>query len=242
MTGFDAAGAPVLGAPPYPYGGAIAAFTGRYLDSNFTRDLQYPYRTARAFRAVVHPSRNRIYLHLGSTVAAYPLSTFFQRLEAKDALISVEIPFGRIRFGEWAEYWLPWGKYFYAEKFGSGWYTPTMDGQERLIGFDADDRGYLYLAYSVFGWGIVRDDGGADGNLMENQVQVTGGGFNPVAIFAFKNSAGRYFAMVGPQSDGTMRLYDTTDPRNPVRLNVTVPSTMYASVAGDRLALVTRDG
>ena len=242
QTGFAADGSPILGQPPYPISGPIAAFTGRFLDSNFTRDFQYPFRTARAFRAQVHPARNRVYLHLGSTLAAYPLDTFIQRLETKDPLISVEIPFGKIRFGDWPEYWLPWAKYFYAEKYGSGWYTPVMDGQERLIGFDADDRGYIYLAYSVFGWGIVRDNGGADGFLMENQIQVTGGQFNPVSIFAFRNSAGRYFAMVGPASDGTMRLYDTTDPRNPVRLTATVPSTMYAAATGDRLALVTRDG
>ena len=59
----------VLGNPPYPYSDPIVAFTGRYVDSVFTRDWQQTFRTARSYGFKVNPERNRIYFTLGSAVA-----------------------------------------------------------------------------------------------------------------------------------------------------------------------------
>ncbi|HET7712192.1 MAG TPA: hypothetical protein VFL80_09715, partial [Thermoanaerobaculia bacterium] len=245
-TGFDANNQPIMGNPPYPYSDPIVNFTGRFMDSTFTKDHQLPYRTARAFKSFIFPDKNRVYLHLGSTVAAYSLDTFFTRLENKSPLNSIlQIYPAAARGGDWPEYQLKWDKYFYAENTSTGWYTPVVDGQERLISFDVDDRGYIYLAHSIFGWGIVLDDGTNNSGLMQSQKQLIGGAadnLTPNSIFTFKNSAGRYFALVGPTPFGTMKLYDTTDPKNPVKNPVEPASTTSAAAAGNRFATITKTG
>src|SRR5713226_3034386 len=71
------------------YSSPISIFTGRFLDSQITQDLQQPFRTARAKQVILAPERNRIYLMIGSAVAAYDINTFFTRLEAGEAMIPV---------------------------------------------------------------------------------------------------------------------------------------------------------
>ncbi|HYM62824.1 MAG TPA: hypothetical protein VEZ11_18205, partial [Thermoanaerobaculia bacterium] len=198
----------------------IATFTGRYLDSQATRDFQQSFRTARANTIMFAPERNRIYTLIGSALFAYNIDTFFTRLAAGETMISsLTGPIQRnIRYPLPAETFLRWDKYFYAEN-GSGWNCPLMDGQDRLFGFDWDDRGIVYLAYSAFGWGLVRDDGTSDGRQMTSLHQhfPEGDDLTPFRIMSVKTSAGHYYALVAAGGDATRTdVWDVTDPGNPV--------------------------
>src|SRR4051794_31897333 len=71
----------------------LATFTGRFLDSQATNDIQYPLRTARAGKIVLSPDGKRIYVQLGGMLAAYDSATFFAQLAAGQALIpSTTVP------------------------------------------------------------------------------------------------------------------------------------------------------
>jgi len=141
-----------IGYPP------VLRFVGRWADAENERDYQQPFRTARPKLARYVPSRKRLYTVLGSALSVYDSDRFFARLSAKpqEPLTPVSRPASDIAFFGPAELFLFWDTYFYAEN-GSGWVTPFEDGVERLWDFDSDDRGNVYLAYSVFGWGIVKD-------------------------------------------------------------------------------------
>src|SRR5690348_2486488 len=69
------------------YPAPIKTFTGRFLDSQITSTAQQTFRTARATSVVVAPERNRIYMLIGSALAAYSLDTFFSRLESGEAMV-----------------------------------------------------------------------------------------------------------------------------------------------------------
>ena len=123
------------------YGAPMKTFTGRFLDSNNTRDYQQTFRTARATYTGVAPERKRLYMLIGSALFAYNTDTFFSRLESGTAMIQASnapVSPRNARSGAPEEY-LQMDRYFYAEN-GSGWDTPVIDGQDRLFGFDWDDR------------------------------------------------------------------------------------------------------
>jgi PKD repeat protein len=181
------------------FGDVFAAFTGRYLDGHDMVDLQQPFRTARAKKVRFSPDHKRIYPWVGEAVGVYDASKFFTRLQARESLVRVTtIPLvpstlwnSLPRPGRPEEF-LKWDTYFYAEN-GSGWKCPYVDGQWRLWDVDVDDAGYVYIAYSVFGWGIVKDAGVADGSMMSTAVQqsnVDDG--NVINIMAIKSSTGYY--------------------------------------------------
>lgn len=192
-------GLPLVSVPP------PLTFRGRLVDSTVTRDYQQPLRTLRAFSVRVAADRGRVYAQLGSTFAAYRLATFAARL---GTLASV----GAWREGQLSETYLPWDTSFYAET--SPWFTPTSDGQDRLFAFDFDDRGYVYLAYSAFGWGVVRDNGESLASVV--QVRPTRGetALSPTRIQAFR-SGGRYYVAVGSDCCRTL-VFDVTVPSSPV--------------------------
>src|SRR5581483_2579024 len=158
----SAAGLLTPGYPP-----TISKFVGRFVDSDATNDFQQPFRTVRAFYVVPARSLNRIYMIIGSAAMAYDINTFFTRVAANEPLVQAS----QRCCGSLPDLYLNNNAYFYAENGESGWHMSIPDGQERLFGIDYDDQGYLYLAYSVYGWGIVKDDMGSAGNLMRNQVQ-----------------------------------------------------------------------
>ena len=64
--------APSTGLPAAQFATPIKAFTGRYLDSSFNRDVQGPYRTIRARTIRFVPESDRIYMVIGSTFARPP--------------------------------------------------------------------------------------------------------------------------------------------------------------------------
>lgn len=180
---------------------ASLTFRGRIVDSTLTRDYQQPLRTLRAFSVRVAADRGRVYAQLGSTFAAYRRSTFPSRL---GTLASV----GAWREGQPSETYLPWDTSFYAEQ--SAWFTPTSDGQDRLYAFDFDDRGYVYLAYSAFGWGVLRDNGESLASVVQVRPPRGETALSPTRIQAFR-SGGRYYVAVGSDCCRTL-VFDVTVP------------------------------
>ncbi len=230
--------------PGYP--STIQTFTGRFLDSQATQDYQQPFKTARAESVVVVPSLHRIYMQIGSALFAYNLDTFFTRL-ANEELMSVNSIPTTSRYGPHpapVDRVLSYDEFFYAENEPeNGWDAPISDGQRRLQGFDYDDLGYVYLAYSAFGWGIVKDDFASGHTLMHSVHQ----NFNaysddvvPFGVAVFKTSAGRYYVVV-MSGDRPNNLFEVTDRGNPVHLpsfNKNIVA-FAKNAAMDRIALAS---
>src|SRR5438132_918818 len=172
--------------PGYP--STVGSFVGRFLDSQATQDYQQPFRTARAFHIAVAPSKNRIYMIVGSAVFAYDLSTFFTRLQGGEQLAAANtVPIGG-SYPWTRQYWdvlLKPDSFFYSENEPNGWKIQITDGQERLFGIDYDDQGYIYMAYSFYGWGIAKDDGSNGFNLMASPYQEVPGTY-PDEVFPLR--------------------------------------------------------
>jgi hypothetical protein len=188
--------------PTYPYS-APFKFKGRFVDSTLTRDYQTPLRTYRARGAAIAAEHNRVFVMMGSTLAGYDLHSFFSS-QLGSALVPVPVT----REGLPPEQYLPFQMSVYPERTGSGWSTPVRDGQDRLVDFDWDDRGYIAAAYSVFGFGIVNSSG-----YLQKQILPTAHGASRIETFKDGSS---YYVMVGGGS--TTGLYNITNPAAPVTL------------------------
>ena len=231
------------------YKAPISSFTGRFLDSSNTTEWFLPVRSLRASDVTVMPSLNRIYFRLGNgTVGSYSLGSFFSRLEAGEPII---FPFNDANAlaqrANKPELLLKWDEFFNPEKT-TAWKTFNVDGSERLMGFDVDDQGYVYIASTIFGWGIVKDGMTAGGSQMKSIFQntVAEGGNGPNRIIALKGS-GRYYALLS--SGSTSAMFDVTDrapwtsgKQKGIKLNVTIPKILsWAKTAGaDRAAIIDR--
>ena len=208
-----------IGYPP------VLRWVGRWADAENVRDLQQNYRTARPRLVRSVPSRNRLYTILGSGLAVYDTDRFFARLSARpqDPMVSAtQIPVagGNARnavFGP-PEVLLFWDRFFYAEN-GGGWITPFADWMERLFDFDWDDCGNVYLAYSIFGWGIVKDGGEMGGGWMPSVSQnIVANSLAPDHIISLKTSDGRYYVAVSDGSNPSMmQIWDAQNPAAPVK-------------------------
>jgi PKD repeat protein len=227
----------------------IKTFTGRYVDSTWTPDYQCGFRTARSGGINFSPDGKRVYIQMGSGVVAYSTDTFFtqklgQPLASINNLASA-LGLSTVRFcGRFAETYLPWDKFSYFEGRGSGFdVSNAMDGQDRLTGYDVDDRGNVYSAAFIYGWGIAHDNGAADGQLMTFVSQKTlanNQGMAADSIFAVK-ADGRYYAVTGAQRASQAIVWDVTDATNPVFVgirNIPLPDSIAHNAAGDRLAMV----
>jgi PKD repeat protein len=171
----------------------IRNFTGRYIDSVQTRPYQQGFRTARGL--LIRTSSKRIYLNTGGAVFAYDIANFASRLSSGEAMVpatSIGVP-NTWRTGT-PEQVLRWDQFFNAE--GSSWTTPNTDGWQRLYDFDWDDRGYIYLAYSEFGWGVVKDDFLDRASGMSSVFQQYPCKIFPTAMLSVKTTDGRYYAVV----------------------------------------------
>lgn len=192
-------------------------FVGRWLDSSSTAIRQYPFRTARSRMVRVVTMKNgqrRIYAIVGSALAAYNAESFFTRVTSRESLMpTTSIHTGNIgAISGTPEVFLRWDRWFYAEGIG-GWVTEAGDGYERLMNFDVDDRGYVYLAYDGFSWGIVHDDGGTGGGLMPNIYQqyplVASADLNSADIAISLTVGDRYYVAVSGKEGKTV-LYDVS--------------------------------
>src|SRR6185436_6697124 len=208
------------------YPDALGTFVGRYLDSDGVQDFQQNFRTARARNVFPAPSRGRIYFILGSGIFAYDIDRFFQRLAANEQLQDVaQVPvtwnWGSDR-GLLHEVFLSYDEFFYSENSGSGWITPLTDGQERLKGMDFDDQGYVYVAHTLYGWGIVKDDGKSNGGLMATVFQDLGsqqGSVQPLAIAALNASGGKMYAFISNTASEPINVWDVTNREQPSRIS-----------------------
>jgi PKD repeat protein len=255
QPGIDVKCTPCGGTPTKGYSSPLIGYAGRYLDSQSTGDQQQTFRTARANQFFFYPAQHRLYMRMGSALAAYNSDTFFQRLIARETLFKATgAPVNPPNIGQGyrsrdtnPEVFLYWNKFFYAENTGSGWDTPIIDGQTRLVDFDFDDRGYLYLASTVFSWGIVKDDFKDDGNIMvpiHQHVTTNADVQNPELALSLKTSDGRYYVLISSTGVAKFDVYDVTTPASPVRMPaISRGMVRFArNVTRDRIALLGGDG
>jgi hypothetical protein len=206
---------PYTGLPTYPYSAPFVRHLGRFLDSHHTNDYQTPVRTLRAKVARAPATRERVFMILGSTFVSYDRATFFASTLGKPMIeapphtyASVTVP------GE--QFLKPDGA-FYAEH---GWNTGVnVDGQDRLFGFDWDDRGYVYLAYSAFRWGILNDNANATlTSVLHAPVPPPPAlNYGSHRIAAFRKGT-QYLVHSSSASAQNSDLWDVTNPQVPVHL------------------------
>jgi PKD repeat protein len=216
----------------------IAAFTGRFLDSQNTRDYAYNFRTARAFAVLQPPGSNRIYFHIGSAIFAYDANTFFSRLEANTPLTGATFFQNNPRLGA-PEQFLMYDSFFYPEYVGELWPVPRVDGQDRMNVFDVDDQGHVYMAAQPYGWGIAKDTG----STMDFESADTSVGTEYITVF--KTSASRYFTFVGLGSGGGgPSIFDVTNRTAPIPRGVFSRGVVAAAknTALDRIAILDTNG
>jgi PKD repeat protein len=218
-------GTQTIGYPSPPY----KSFVGRYVDSAQTNDSQAPFRTVRAGFIKIVPENGlhgRIYMRIGGALAAYDLGNFFGRIVTPPVGIDTKF---RV-FASPAELYQPWDQYLYPEQENfSGWSTTgnNPDGQDRLFDMDWDDRGFLYVAYGPFGWGIARDDNASDGRpftfVFQNKVGENGVEFAPHSVLVVKSGVIPYL-LVSDDRTNVTAVYDLTNPATPqlIRSNIAV--------------------
>lgn len=211
------------GLKTWPYGTPLINHTGRFVNADQTRGYQGPgIRTLHARRVkIARTTRGsappRAYIQLGSALGVYSLNTFFtQVLPAGPVSASVMVSKAR-RGGNPIEKVARWDAVVHPESDQSAWETPHADTQDRMFDFDYDDRGNVYLACGLFGWGIVRDSGETSGGQLDLQhQQLTDGTIgDPRAILSLKSSS-RYYAIVSDDVGGSGRhVWDVTNPSAP---------------------------
>jgi hypothetical protein len=200
-------GAPCAGQLTAPYSDPLR-FGGRYLDSTATRDFQTPIRTLRARAVRIDSAHDRLYMILGGgLLAGYDFGRFMQRVVSGEHLVSVA-NLGAANRGAFAEMYLPPERFFYAER--STWNVSggRVDGQDRLLDFDWDDRGNVAVGYDVYGWGLLNSG-------LQSLVQGDEAA-SQVILFRLQSSP-RYF-LIATVNNQVSRLYEVTNPSFPVRL------------------------
>ncbi|HEY0158383.1 MAG TPA: PKD domain-containing protein [Thermoanaerobaculia bacterium] len=223
--GFNDAGEPSAGKPTYPYDAPLTAFAGRIVDSQATKNIQHiGMRTARAGRVrTAYSNRGtappRVYAYIGlGTFGAYSIDSFLATLKAPMVPVSAIKTGAKFGGRSPLEKLAAPGAWVYPESAKATWKVPVADSTERLKDFDFDDRGYVYLAYDIFGWGIVRDEGqigGAELSLVPGSQQY-GNGLSPDAIFTIRSGSKYYVAVSERKDTSTGRLlYDVTEPTAP---------------------------
>jgi PKD repeat protein len=223
-SNFD--GQPNAGKPTQPYSSPIVKHVGRMVDSSSTKNVQnVGIRTIRADMIRVAPTQRgtappRVYVKLGGgAVGAYSLNTFFtSTLPSGPKWVDAwrNVGGSRTSYGVPNELVLIPDGFMYAEDYGGGaWTTPLSDKQDILHDFDFDDRGYLYGAYTVFGWGLAQDGGQTGGQLFSPAGQVLEGTTN---VTAFK-VGGSYYALTADNTGDVQEhsIYDTTNPSSITR-------------------------
>lgn len=234
------------GLPTWPYEAPIKAFKGRFVDSTITRDYQGSGSLPRTYRArgvKISPERGKVYMRLGSRLVSYPIDSFFTLLTPEGANLAnlsgrrengVALP---------GERYIPYAASVDPQTCSCGWQTPVQDSQDRLFEFDWDDRGYNYLAYSIFGWGIVNDSPGGTMTLVK-QVIGTPELVGTSRIMVAKAGT-KYYAFVG-SGGAKFAVYDVTTPTSPLFLRH-IPLVVYdwskiSTSTGDIVGLAMKDG
>jgi hypothetical protein len=191
-TGPGAPLAHVDGKPLYPYAAPFVRHVGRFLDSVFVADYQRQPRTLRANGITV--AGDVAFGRIGAHFVRW--NDFFGSLGKP---LSSQIISSGTRPGD-RERYLPWNRHAYPEA-GGGWHTYLWDGQDRLYGFDFDDRGNVYLAYVPWGAGIC------DAETLGLVHQLRDATGEVIGVF---RSSGRYYMMMSYYH--TSELWDVTHP------------------------------
>ncbi|HEX8170386.1 MAG TPA: PKD domain-containing protein [Thermoanaerobaculia bacterium] len=253
--GINALGQANDGLPTWPYSAPITRHVGRLVDSSAVQGFQHPLglRTVRARKVRYTTTQHgtappRVYIQLGSLLGAYNLDTFFTT-----TLPNGPKPANTLKVPGTEQGWpghnpiekiaIP-DAYAYAESSASGWTTSRYDGQDRLYDFDVDDRGNVYLAYTGFGWGMVKDNGETGGTqfkLSATKSQVIDDTkMSPTTIISIKSGA-KYYAIVADNLS-KLAVYDVTDPAKITRVAFRTKEAGLVSWAKDdvhgRLAVI----
>jgi hypothetical protein len=249
--GTNALGETNDGKPLYPYDVPLVDHVGRLVDSSAMQNVQNAgMRTLRARAVRIRPSRDRIYVQLGETIAAYTLSTFFTTTLAMPPVSVTTIDTGSIYFRPGTPETLAKpDAHFYAESDFSGWTTAAPDAQIILKDFDTDDRGYLYVSTVYFGWGIALDDGRTDGKHLPFVAQFNES-WGPDILFSLKHGDEYSLVMSGPREQGvttSARVLNVTNPSTPTGRSRPMDTTggivRWAKFeAGERVAVINGDG
>lgn len=243
------------GLPTFPYPLPIKAHVGRYVDSVNTSDWTYHFRTARAAEVVVAPTQRgsappRVYMQIGSALVGYSIDTFFTS-KLPGGMTDIFTGFGIPQHPGVNEVALKPDGFVYAEAPGSGWKVTLIHGQDTMFGFDYDDRGYLYMANSLMGWGIIKDDGrtGGGGFPLIQQVVDNGPGLQipnieAKGIASIKAGTEYYTLVFNPGGD--VAIYNVTNPtdiRTPGRTSHKRQAirTFAKTATHDRFAIVDGD-
>ena len=250
--GTNAAGETNHGKPLYPYDVPMVDHVGRLVDSSAMVNVQDTgMRTLRARAVRIRPSRDRIYVQLGETIAAYTLSTFFTTTLQMPPVSVTSIDTGSMYFRPGTPETLAKpDAHFYAESDFSGWTTAAYDAQIVLKDFDTDDRGYLYVSTVHFGWGIQLDDGRTDGKHLPFVAQYFPTSQGPDILFSLKHGDEYSLVMSGPYEPGvstSARVYDVTNPSSATGRSRPMDTTggivRWAKFeAGERVAVINGDG
>jgi PKD repeat protein len=224
---FDSA--PNAGKPTYPYSAPINKHVGRMVDSSSTKDIQSaavccgpssgPTGTVRANKIRIGGGTNptRIYAKMGRGLGAYTLSTFFSsKLPAGMKSIAEVANVGTSRTSASApnEQLTVWDAYIYAENYvNSQWGSVYQhDAQDVLLDFDVDDRGYIYTAYSLWGWAIHQDSGETGGVLLPVLKYTVE---SAAVLTVFKSGSSYYVAVAEHDQNGTHKIWNVTNPSSP---------------------------
>lgn len=211
------------GLPTYPFSAPIVKHVGRLVDSSATKDVQnIGIRTIRAGKVRVQPgtSPSRVYVKMGGAIGAYSLNTFFtSTLPAGMKSVSsvANVSNSRTKYNSPNEELTVWDAHVYAEGYGSSWPVTPDDKQDVLHDFDADDRGYVYAAYSVFGWGILQDNNDTGGGLL-GVVSQTASSASVITVVKVGTS---YYAAVGENSGPSLSshsMFNVTNAGAPVSM------------------------
>ena len=249
--------------PNYPnsflpqYSGPLTRFVGRYVDSNRVPAFQagYGMRTLRAEKVIVATDTNRVYMIIGSTFAQWDIGSFFSKIGVEPLIKNTYYGAGIYRAGRNS----PNEKYLGFEGFAypeddydfSDWQWYVADGQDRLFDMHYDDRGYVYLAYHIFGWGIVNSNLDMDAPALSQVTASETPSGPPTVIFSFKAN-GRYYVIVSDGSS-TSSIFETTNPSSPSHVTTMAfgilggvpggsPAAKIGGGSSDTVALVDTNG
>lgn len=253
--GSNASGQTNDGLPTYPYSGGLVDHVGRYVDSSSTENFQHiGYRTARARTIKIADTRRgnappRAYIQIGNGIGVYSLDTFFST-----RLPGGMVPINKVVNGIGGylrppEKVLQWDALIYPEG-STDWDRSGQDSQDPMgkgAPIDFDDRGYVYSAHTIHGWGIALDDGTTTGAHLKRIVQFKNSltckedkagkcltpvtlqypntkldtsGVSPESIVAVKVGT-KYYAIVTNRT-GERAVYDVTDVANARQLGSTM--------------------
>lgn len=217
------------GKPTFPYSAPIVKHVGRMVDSSSTKDIQSaavccgpnhgPTGTVRANKIRIGAGTNptRIYAKLGRGIGAYTLSTFFtSKLPGGMKSIAEVANVGTSRSSASApnEDLTVWDAYIYAENYTNAQWSSVYqhDAQDVLLDFDVDDRGFVYSAYSLWGWGIHQDSGETGGVLLPVLKYTVE---SAAILTVFKSGSSYYLAVSEHDAHPTHKIWNVTNPANP---------------------------